>query len=234
MTQRLVLVLILLIASLGAICANDSIAPPEEVFELRAFHASEIEALKNDTALDYDRDQRRLPTPWERFKAWLAEMLERFLGDRVGGYITENVLYILVVVILAFAIIVLSRGGLRRVFHGAPRSLAEVVTVEEDIREMDLGTLIAEAEKSGDLRRAIRLHYLLVLRKLVDRGILNWSPDRTDRDYMAQINEPALRSRFTHVALVFQWVWYGHGEVDAQRYAELRKPFVEFETEPVV
>lgn len=224
---------VLLVLPFCAAQEADSVRVPEGPLELRAFDAAAIEALKADPALDYDRDVRRLPSPWERFKAWLAEFLESLFGNRTASYISRNLLYVLVVVVLAFAILMLGRGGLRRVFYGASRSAAEVTAVTEDIREMDLGTLIAEAEKNGDLRRAIRLHYLLVLRKLVDQGVLQWSPDHTDRDYMAQIVDPGLRSRFTRVALVFQWVWYGHAEVEAAQYAELRKPFVEFETVPV-
>ncbi|MBL7950921.1 MAG: DUF4129 domain-containing protein [Flavobacteriales bacterium] len=204
--------------------------PPNETVVLRDFDQAAIDQLKADPALDYDRDLRRLPTPWERFKEWLAEFLRNLLGKAAGTFIGENVLYLIIAALLIFAVVMLSRGGLRRVFHGAPRSAAEVVTVDEDIREMDLAALIAEAEGKGDLRRAIRLHYLLVLRKLVDQGVLRWSPDHTDRDYMAQIKDSALRARFTQVALVFQWVWYGHGEVYAEQYAELRRPFVEFET----
>lgn len=212
---------------------QDSLVPPQETVVLRNFDEAAIDQLKADPALDYDRDLRRLPSPWERFKEWLAEFLRDLLGTGAGNFITENLLYLLVAVLLIFALVMLSRGGLRRVFYGAPRSLAEVIAVDEDIREMDLAALIAEAESKGDLRRAIRLHYLLVLRKLVDQGVLHWSPDHTDRDYMAQIKDGALRARFTHVALIFQWVWYGHGDVHADKYAELRRPFVEFETTSV-
>jgi len=67
----------------------------------------------------------------------------------------------------------------------------------------------------------------------VDQGVLHWSPEHTDREYMAQIKDPGMRSRFVHVALVFQWVWYGHAEVEPTRYAELRQPFIAFEQVPV-
>lgn len=233
MWRWLVFALLVLFGGAGHAQVRDSLVPPQEPVVLRPFDADRIATLKADPALDYDRDLRRLPSPWERFKDWLWELLKDFLGNRAAGFVTENLLYVLVFVILIFAVVMLSNGGLRRIFHGAPRSLGEVATVTEDIREMDLGALIAEAEKNGDLRRAIRLHYLMVLRQLVDRNVLHWSPDHTDQDYMAQIKDAALRARFTHIVLVFQWVWYGHAEVDATRYAELRRPFVEFETAPV-
>jgi hypothetical protein len=233
MLHRLFLLLWMCCASVGFAQQIDSVAAPQGTVVLRGFDEDRINELKADPALDYDKDLRQLPSLWERFKAWLWELLSSILGTRAAGFISTNLLYVLVFVILVFAVFILSKGGLRRVFHGAPRSLAEVATVSEDIREMDLNALIAEAEKNGDLRRAIRLHYLLVLRKLVDQNVLHWSPDHTDRDYMAQVKDPALRARFTQVALVFQWVWYGHAEVDQARYADLRRPFIEFETVPV-
>ena len=204
-------------------------APPDHAVELRSWNEDALRELRNDPALYYDRDLRRMPSPWERFKEWLRAWLDRWLGSRVGNAVIENLLYIIAAIVLLFALILLSRGGLRRVFHGAPRSLAEVITVEEDIRELDLAAMIAEAEAGGDLRRAIRLHYLSVLRKLVERGVLHWSPDRTDRDYIAQISDPAQRAHFSKAALLFQWVWYGHASVSPSNYAELRRTFTEFE-----
>lgn len=214
--------------------AQDSlVVQPQEPIVTRGFDAERIAAYKADPDLDYDRDLRHEPSLWERFKAWLARWMEEVLGSRASSFVINNLLIILAAVMLVVVVSVLSRHGLRKVFHGESRSTGQVTADEEDIREMDLAALIREAEQAGDLRRAIRLHYLLVLRKLVDRGVLIWSPEQTDRDYMAQIKDVALRSRFAHAALVFQWVWYGHAEVDPERYESIRRPFIEFDTATV-
>ena len=205
-------------------------APPEERPAARAFDAKAIDALRAE--YDYDADLRRAPSLWDRFKEWLAAWLEGLLGSKAGGFVIDNLLYLIAIITVIVAIVILSRNGLHRVFHGAPRSQGQVISDEDDIRELDLPAMIARAETDGDLRLAIRYHYLLVLRKLVDQGVLTWSPERTDRDYMRQIADASLRSRFAHVALVFQWVWYGHAEVDRERYASIRRPFIEFETVP--
>lgn len=207
--------------------------PPSDQVEARQFDAERLTELRKDATYDYDRDLRRVPNWWEQFKEWLANWLKRFTGPALAAFIGSNIFIILCVLAVIVALIILSRGGLRRVFHGAPRGVGEVTVAEEDIRGMDLEEMIRDAEKAGDLRRAIRLHYLLVLRRLVDQDVLKWSPERTDRDYMRQVKDPALRSRFAHVALVFQWVWYGHAEVDAERYESIKRPFVEFETTAV-
>ena len=203
--------------------------PPEGVVTKRSFDQDRIDAYKADPDLDYDRDLRHQPSWWERFKEWLFNWIKGILGTRASNFVVNNLLYIGAFVMIVIAILVLRRHGLRNAFHGDPRSLSTVTAAEEDIRGMDLPAMLKEAERTGDLRRAIRLHYLIVLRRLVDEQVLRWSPEHTDRDYMAQISDPALRSRFAHMALVFQWVWYGHAEVDSERYEQIRRPFVEFE-----
>jgi len=212
--------------------AQDSLAPTQPV-ELRAFDADRIAAYQADPTYFYEREIMREPTLWERIKEWIYEWLRKLFGNEAGRFVTNNLHYLIILLGIGMAIYFLSKGGLRKVFYGEARSLAEVAVVDEDIRGMDLPAMIAEAEKQGDLRRAIRLHYLLVLRKLVDEGVLKWEPEFTDRNYIEQISNSAMRERFTHTARVFQWVWYGHAEVDQVRYDELRKWFVEFELAPV-
>lgn len=202
---------------------------PSDTLTARAFDAARIGAYKADPAYVYEREAVREPSWWERMKDLLSRWFEGLFGNEVGSYVMDNLLYIIAGAALVFAIYMLSKGGLRGFLHGTPRSQGEVAPAEEeDIREMDLPALIAEAEARGDHRRAIRLHYLLVLRKLVDQGILDWSPDRTDRDYLAQIADPRMRERFATVARVFQWTWYGGARIGAERYAELRGPFIQF------
>ncbi|MBK8227069.1 MAG: DUF4129 domain-containing protein [Flavobacteriales bacterium] len=228
---RLLLLFALLLAAAPAFTSapSDSLAPDERP-SVRAFNSDRIDQLRAD--LDYDRDLRRAPSLWDRFKQWLFYWLQRILGSRAGGFVVDNLIYLISFLAILLAIVVLSRNGLRNIFHGAPRSVGQVITAEEDIRAMDIPSLIAQAEAAGDWRGAIRLHYLLVLRKLVDQGLLSWSPERTDRDYMRQLKDPAMRARFTNAALIFQWVWYGHAEVDRARYSSFQRPFLEFEQAP--
>ena len=229
MRGPLLILLLLCLTQLGA--QNDSSALagiPEERIELREFDREAVEKLRAE--IDYDQDLRRVPTLWERFQEWIGRWLQRIFGSRIGATITENMVYVIIGIALLFAVIMLSRGGFQRIFQSAPRSLGEVAVSEDDIREMDLIAMIEQAEKAGDLRRAIRLHYLLVLRGLVDRNVLEWHPHYTDQEYMAGISDPQLRSRFAHVALVFQWVWYGNAAITATDYPALRRPFIEFES----
>ena len=205
----------------------DSLGPPADAVQLRSFDEAALDAYRADPAYDYERIAARPPTPWERFKEWLFRRIGDLLGSGVGRFVSRNIFYLIVAAGLLLAIWVLRKGGLQRVFGGDLPVRGRVSALEEDIRELDLEAQLREAEDSGDLRRAIRVHYLLVLRGLVDRGLLHWSPDHTDRDYLAQLKDPGLQERFARAARIFQWVWYGHAEVGPERYAALRRPFTD-------
>ena len=221
----------LLPALVLAFCAfgQDTVHPPTTPVELRSFDADAIGDLQRKYA--YEQELTVEPTLWERFKEWLAEWLGDMLGEALGGSVADNLFLLIAVILLGIGLYYLSKGGMRGVFQGKARSLGDVDPSEEDIRDMDLEIQLHSAETNGDLRLAIRLHYLIVLRYLVDIGAITWTPDRTDRDYLAQIQDPALRARFAQAALVFQWVWYGEAAVESARYELLKRPFLGFTTD---
>jgi hypothetical protein len=225
---RTTLVLLWCLSAALTARGNEPVIPSDSV-ELRSFDAERIAHYRTEPDLQYERELHREATPWERFKEWLENWLQTVVGESFSDLLSRNVVVVLCIVLLILALVVLGRGGIRRVLVGEPTKAAMVLPGTEDIRELDLESMIGEAEASGDLRRAIRLHYLWVLRKLVDRGVLRWSPDLTDHDYALQISDAGTRTSFTRIASIFQWVWYGDSPITQERYAELRTPFLEFE-----
>ena len=157
MLRCFLIIALIFAAVLSSAQSADSTSGPYGRVELRPFDTDAIEALRADPAYDYDKDLRRLPTPWERFKEWLAGVGgELFRDPASANFFTHNVFYILAVVVLVFAAFMLSKGGLRRVFHGAPRSVAR--GGDRCARTSAKWTSACldrrGRERSGDLRRA--------------------------------------------------------------------------------
>ena len=116
------------------------------------------------------------------------------------------------------------------VFTPEAGRLRQVTAIEENIEELDLDTLLAKAEKAQDWRTALRYHYLKVLRRLMQEGLIQWQPRYTDRDYMRQLKDPAKRAAFGEVSFLFKWAWYGDAPMDEARYRTMRSAFVTFHT----
>ena len=93
---------------------------------------------------------------------------------------------------------------------------------------INLDALLAEAEQKQRWSLALRYHYLKVLRRLVDEGLIEWRPRNTDQDYLAQLQDPSLRAVFSELSSTFKWEWYGDAPVVERRYLFLKKAFEAF------
>ena len=219
----------------------DSIAvsdpPPVEVQQaepiaapsIRHFDEGALRAYRADPSLQFDLPKDVEPTWWDRFKAWLLELLESIFGSGPGRFLFGKLIWILVVLgALVLFFLAMRRGVFTGAFKGKPRSAVVVNDMHEELHAEDLGALVQQAEEVGEWRRAVRLRYLQVLRYGLDNDLLQWRPEYTDRDYSSQLSDPAKREAFGKIAFTFQWVWYGEAQLDRASYNQLTAPFAAF------
>jgi len=98
----------------------------------------------------------------------------------------------------------------------------------EDIEEVDTEDGYAQALREGDYRSAIRMHFLKILQLLTRKDIINWQPEKTNRDYTREIIDAPKRSAFKNVARIYENVWYGNHDIDKAQFEELDYHFHKF------
>ena len=57
----------------------------------------------------------------------------------------------------------------------------------ENIEDVDIESLLARAREEGNFKIAIRLYYLLLLKKLHTLNVIVWKKDKTNRDYLSEL-----------------------------------------------
>lgn len=214
--------------------AQDTVVPAHVS---RDFDGSALSGYRNDPSLQYDKPlPPEEPGLWERFVDWLTRTLARWFGKPIASAVnvlfTKYIIHALIIggALLLF-ILALRRAVFTSALRGKPMRASTVNDVHAELEREDLDALAAEAERAGEWRRAVRLRYLQVLRHCIDRGLLQWRPEHTDRDYTRQLSDPAQRNAFGGIVFTFQWVWYGDAALDADRYALLIAPFRAFTSE---
>lgn len=210
----------------------DTMLPEQEA---RTFDDSALEALRNNPKYQYEREVSQAPSAWDRFWAmvgdWIKDLLQR-LEDATGlkfvSWFWDYIWFAVFAVALIIVLIFLRRRMFSKVFARSAANIGTVRTLDEDLTADDLPEQLATAEHQGEWRRALRLHYLLVLRQLVDEGRIVWKPQHTDRDYQAQLKDEDERMRFGRLSFIFKWVWYGEAQVDRAQYERLSAGFADF------
>ena len=80
----------------------------------------------------------------------------------------------------------------------------------DDIREMDIPTLLQQALAEKNFKLAVRLYFLLLLRNLHDAGMIKWEKDKTNRDYLTELfSKENIYEDVRNLTLRYEEVWYG-------------------------
>lgn len=104
-----------------------------------------------------------------------------------------------------------------------PEVSEEVVTSESDFDR-----LIRLAITAGNYRLAVRYQYLRSLHQLADRNYIELAADKTNYQYVQEINNAQIRNEFASLTLNYEYVWYGEFEIEQIIYQKLETAFKGF------
>lgn len=88
--------------------------------------------------------------------------------------------------------------------------------------------LIHEAESKNDFNLAIRYLYLQSLKRLADRELILFSPDKTNNFYVQELSGCSYQQEFATLTDNYDYIWYGRFSIDGPQYQKLKEQFILF------
>jgi hypothetical protein len=179
---------------------------------------------------DYREQDPEGLSPWDRFWRWFwgkwSELMSRE-GFRKGF---QGLLWVLSIGILLYAALrVLGMEKVRLWMGGQGRGPGIHGETVEDIHAIDYAASIAEAEREGHYREAIRFHFLRSLKRMSDSGVIRWNRNKTNVDYAMELSGHPLAGSFEQVRRIYEYAWYGEFVVSAEDYQALQPYFSGFD-----
>lgn len=165
---------------------------------------------------------------------WLRNMLRKFWEAIFGSGTATSFLWfvfrVLPYLLLGFLVFLLIRFFLKvnanNLIMKAKEEGSVFFTEEEQIiKNEDIPALIKEAIYQKNYRLAIRYYYLLSLKHLTESDRIAWQPQKTNEDYINEIETNNLKVDFTNITRIYDYVWYGEFKVDASKFEALKSPF---------
>ncbi len=205
-------------------------ADTSQVRPAPGFDPALLEDFKAGQAYQYDRETPAGISLWERFKRWLASLLPQPETEDDGPprQIWTWLIRLLAAIILVYAITKLLGIDIPFNLDFRGKKAISAAALTEDIHAIDFPKLIGEAIGAQDYRLAVRLHYLLALKQMTDKGLIDWRNWKTNDDYVHEIKDQELRFSFNQMTLVFDFTWYGEFEMNAQGFASAQNMFERF------
>jgi hypothetical protein len=108
-----------------------------------------------------------------------------------------------------------------------------LVTIEdiEDIHhvpESELQRLLREALERQDYNEAIRIYYVFIIRELSEKKLISWKKEKTNREYLSELNTTIHHTVFREITLLFERVWYGDTHLEEHDYSTISPLFKTF------
>ena len=178
--------------------------------------------------------------PRESFFAKLNRKLSRFLRNIFGetsivksAKITEAIIKLFAIVLVGFLLYIIIKyiiGKDGNFLFGKKNNKVIIKEEElhENIHEINFSESILAFEKAGDYRSAIRYQFLYILKKMSDKKLINWNPEKTNKDYVKELKAVDLQSDFSNLSYIFDYVWYGEFSINEESYNKFKIQYQSF------
>lgn len=173
---------------------------------------------------------------WQKIMKRVRKIMEAIFGTvdpNKAMSFTETMLRIFAVVIAGFVLYFLVKfliGKDGNFFFSKKNKKVNIANqdLNENIHEINFTETIAQFEKQQDYRSAVRYQFLSVLKNLADQKLINWNPEKTNQDYLDELKNSDLGEEFKELTHIFDYVWYGEFEVNAENYRHFKQQFLNF------
>lgn len=175
--------------------------------------------LLEDSDYRYDRVGPAPKSAWDRFWEWFWRKVAEIF-DTEGGALGFRIFeYLLILGALALIIYLILKNDVRALFYGKSATvLIDFKEFHEDIHSIDFEALISLAISQKDYRRAVRLHFLKLLKELADRNLITWQIDKTNTDYSIELANSKYSAAFHELSMLYEYIWYGDFEPDEKNF----------------
>lgn len=234
--MRLILLLLfVLLSSNLSFAQQDSLTVQYDMSILQVHEITEddLSDYKNNDDFNYvesiEEDSLLLKIKrW--FKNIITKIFESIFGiGNVSGilkFIFNVVPYIILGILIFLLIKFFLKVNSRNIISGEQKKGTVAFSDEEHIiKNEDIKALIEKAINDNNYRLAIRYYYLMILKELTEKDIIQWELQKTNEDYISEIENQELQTNFINITRIYDYVWYGDFSVDAIKFNHLKPTF---------
>lgn len=229
-----IMLLLLLITGTGLAGQELTETDYSNPVEYRDFSSDDWESLVEE--LDYsgepkkEKAEREVTPPSSSGSSSSSSRRSPFSGFKGGSDIMKVILIFGLAGLLGWLLFRLMGQGETKI---APSGVSErgqrisLERIEEQLEQTDVDHFIREAEAERAYHKAVRLHFLALLKTLSETGQLQWKKDRTNRVYLNQMRESELFTDFRDLTMDYERIWYGDHHPEYDLYQLLRQRFLD-------
>lgn len=205
----------------------------DSLIEKQTISENDLQNYKSDKDFNYLEAEHE-DNFFDKAVRWLRNALRKFWEAIFGVGTAKGFIYFMFRVfpylVLGFLIFMLVRFFLKvnsnkLILKDREKGQINYSEEEQIIKNKNISALITEAVKQKNYRLAIRYYYLLALKNLTETDNIEWKPQKTNEDYIKELNTSNFKFDFENITKIYDYVWYGEFNIDALKFESLKLPF---------
>lgn len=212
--------------------SNNTILRVEYQSNKTIFDSSKLEEAKTNDDYDYSLEQSQTNW-WSEFKEWLSIQWRNLFGQSLDSsfwlFVYKVLPYLVLTAALVFLVwfIVRSNPG-NQIMRQHDASKVTLTEEEELLMKRNLDKLADEAIENKQYRLAIRYMYLNCIKRLDLKGIIKYANDKTNFEYLREIEFKPLSREFKQLTIAYEQTWYGQLQFDEVYFKTLKQQYEAF------
>ncbi|HRN57048.1 MAG TPA: hypothetical protein PLL71_11380 [Agriterribacter sp.] len=159
--------------------------------------------------------------------SWAGKLLG-VLITILSSPVFRQLMWLLMLVLFSAAVIWFLIQNKMNLF-GSRKAAALLPQIKEgdtdNIFTVNLQKAAAAAAAEGDYRMALRFSYLHLLKVFSQNGLIRYTADATNSDYLTQLYTKPFYNHFFRVTRGYEYTWYGEMPVSRAQYENIQHDF---------
>ena len=227
--KSMYLIIIFSIIFSYALYAQNEIKNDVSQINKRTLPANVLDNYKQQEDFYYDRYHQDADIPWLMYVAiFIDNILTWLFGDKENDLISILFYALMFLLIIYFAYRAVKSDKTSPLELNAYGKIPDLHFDGENVLLNNSDELFKKAMKNKQYNIALRISYLKILKNLSDKEIIVLKPEKTNSEYLADVKKESLKSQFSHVINIFEYIWYGNVGFDEKLLLRFVDTFEEF------
>ena len=228
--MRFTFILVIFFCCLSA-AAQQKAAYDSLAVQQRSFSKSSLDTYSKDRDFQYEKEIIEQPSLWDRFWMWVWGFYNDLMSTEGGRAAIKFFYWLLALGAITFFILKVRHMNRMALFDASSEGGTAYNIEDENIHAISFESAIQQALENGNYRLAIRYLYLQSLKILTDKNLIAWLPNKTNRDYLRELNTATIQQPFRVVTNIFEYAWYGNLTVTEEDFTGMKEEFLKFQNQ---
>ena len=156
----------------------------------------------------------------QNFNTWNA-------APSINSAIIKTFLIIVAIAILVFVIFKIFAGNyfMANTKIEKEAKVFNIEDVKENIKEVELDKMLKIALQQRLYKEAIRIYYLMIIKKLFVNNSIVWTKNKTNSEYLREMRKNSNFKIFSETTTIYEKIWFGDITVNETDFQKLKQIF---------